>query len=171
MKARKIALESLLIILISAVLGAAVNFPLLRRFLAGEFRQSFLDERQYAGIRFITLAEAEELFARSLQPQEGIVFLDSRNREDFEAGHIPGALSVPVADLKGTGEPGSGGELPGVSDLPEDDILVVYCEGGDCQTSVTLARAIHDMGFTDIRILSGGWEEWSAAGLPVEGPS
>lgn len=155
----------------SAVLGAAVHFSLLRRFLAGEFRQSFIDERAYAGIRFITLAEAEDLFARSLQSQEGVVFLDSRSREDFETGHIPGALSVPLAELKDGGRPASGGSLSERLAIPQSIILVVYCEGGDCQTSVTLARAVHDMGFTDIRILSGGWEEWSLAGLPVEGPS
>ena len=168
---KRLIREILLIILVSAVLGAAVHFSLLCRFLDGEFRQGFLDEREYAGIRFITLVEAEDLFARSLQPQEGVVFLDSRSREDFEAGHIPGAFSVPVAELKDTGRSASGGSLSEQLAFPQSSILVVYCEGGDCQTSVTLAKAIHDMGFPDIRILSGGWEEWSAAGLPMEGPS
>jgi rhodanese-related sulfurtransferase len=52
--------------------------------------------------------------------------------------------------------------------FPADQLLVVYCEGGDCQTSVSLAKLIHQRGFTDIRILFGGWEEWSAAGLPEQ---
>lgn len=169
MDAKKLAREIFLIIIVSVGLGVAVNFSLLRRFLGGEFRQSFIDEREYVGIRFITLAEAEDLFARKMQAGEKIAFLDSRSREDFAAGHIPEARSVPAAELKGKDDRASGGELDEALSFLEDHILVVYCEGGDCQTSVTLARLIHDRGFADIRILSGGWEEWAAAGLPVEG--
>ena len=51
---------------------------------------------------------------------------------------------------------------------PPDKRLVVYCQGGDCQTSQSLARLLHDRGFKDIRIYGGGWTEWSAAGLPAE---
>ncbi|MFZ2055169.1 MAG: rhodanese-like domain-containing protein [Candidatus Aminicenantales bacterium] len=169
MDARKTAGEILFIFVLSCLLGVAVNFSLLRRFLAGEFRQNFIDEKEYAGIRFITLAEAEDLFARKIQTGEGVVFIDSRSRGDFAAGHIPGALSVPVAELKGKGDAASDGALSAALSFPEDQVLVVYCEGGDCQTSINLARLIHERGFTDIRILSGGWEEWIAAGLPEEG--
>ncbi len=158
----------LFIVTLSVVLGAAVNFSLLRRFLAGEFRQSFIDERAYSGVRFITLAEAEDLFAQKIQTGEGAVFVDSRSRQDFAAAHIPGALSVPVAELKRSGKEASGEVLSEALAFPADQVLIVYCEGGDCQTSVTLAKLIHEKGFTDIRILSGGWEEWTAAGLPEE---
>lgn len=158
----------LVIIVLSIVLGAVVNFSLLRRFLAGEFRQSFIDEREYAGIRFITLAEAEDLFARKIQTGEGAVFIDSRSRQDFAAGHIPGALNLPVGELKNEKKTPSGGSLSTALSFPEDQVLVVYCEGGDCQTSVSLAKLVNERGFTDIRILSGGWGEWVAAGLPEE---
>ncbi|MDH4271912.1 MAG: rhodanese-like domain-containing protein [Candidatus Aminicenantes bacterium] len=159
----------LVIIVLSIVLGAGVNFSLLRRFLAGEFRQGFIDEREYAGIRFITLAEAEDLFARKIQTGEGAVFVDSRSRQDFAAGHIPGALNLPVGELKNEKKMPSGGSLSTALSFPEDQLLVVYCEGGDCQTSVSLAKLIHERGFMDIRILSGGWAEWVSAGLPEEG--
>ena len=46
--------------------------------------------------------------------------------------------------------------------------IVVYCEGGDCQTSTAAARLIHDRGFRDIRVYQGGWADWMSAGLPVE---
>lgn len=169
MTLKKIIYEVLLVILLSCLLGAAVNFSLLRRFIAGEFRQSFIDEREYASIRFISLAEAEDLFAQRIQTGEGAVFVDSRSRQDFAAGHIPGALNIPAGELKNERKTPSGGTLSTVLPFPEDQVLVVYCEGGDCQTSVSLAKLIHDRGFTDIRILSGGWEEWVAAGLPEEG--
>jgi len=155
----------LTIIVLSIVLGAAVNLRLLRRFAAGEFRQGFIDRREYAGIRFITLAETEDLFAERTQGTEGLLFIDSRGGDDFAAGHIPGALSVPLERIQRSRK-----TAPGLVtlDFPGAQTLIVYCEGGDCQTSISLAKIIHDKGYKDIRIFAGGWAEWHAAGLPEE---
>jgi rhodanese-related sulfurtransferase len=147
-----------IILLLSIILGATVNVPLVRRFVRGEFKQGFLAQEEFPGIRFITLAEAEDLFARA-----GAVFIDSRSREEFAAGHVPGALNIPLEESK---QGLSGANLP----YPQGQTLVVYCEGGDCQTSLSLAKLIHEQGFRDIRIFTGGWTGWSAAGLPVEPP-
>jgi rhodanese-related sulfurtransferase len=158
----------LAIIVLSIVLGAAFNFPLLRRFAAGEFREGFIDRREYAGIRFITLAETQDLFAQKMQGAEGVQFIDSRGHDDFAAGHIPGALSIPLDRVKRSGKTDTGTELTGTLEFPGAQTLVIYCEGGDCQTSISLAKIIHDNGYKDIRIFTGGWAEWSAAGLPEE---
>jgi len=148
----------LAIVILSLILGVAVNFPLLRRFASGEFRASFLDARKYTGIRFITLAETEDLFARKRQGAAELLFIDSRSRQDYAAGHIPGALSLPLDTVQGSG----------LLDFPGIQTLVIYCEGGDCQTSLSLAKILHDRGYYDIRIFEGGWEEWRAVGLPEE---
>jgi rhodanese-related sulfurtransferase len=155
---RKLIKEIAAIAAVSCLLGGVVNFSLVRRFFAGEFRESFLPRDKYPGIRLITLAEAEDLFAAG---GRAAVFVDSRSRREFAAGHIPGALTIPLEENKDS--------LPeGVLTYPPGQTLVVYCEGGDCHTSLALARLIHDRGFQDIRIFSGGWEEWAAAGLPME---
>jgi rhodanese-related sulfurtransferase len=153
---KKLFREVVLIVLLSCILGAGVNFSLIRRFLQGEFKPGFLAAEEFPGVRFITLQETEDLFGRGKS-----VFVDSRSREEFAAGHIPGSRNVPFEESKGglTGE-----SLP----YPQDQTLVVYCEGGDCQTSVSLAKLIQARGFRDIRIFAGGWTEWSSAGLPVE---
>jgi len=165
---RRLIRGVLAIIVLSIVLSAAFNFPLLRRFAAGEFREGFIDHREYAGIRFITLAETEDLFARRTQGGEGLLFIDSRGREDFAAGHIPAALSVPLDRMQGSRKSDLRLEWAGTLDFPGAQTLVIYCEGGDCQTSISLAKIIHDKGYKDIRIFAGGWAEWSAAGLPEE---
>jgi len=165
---RRLIRGILFIIVLSAVFGAAVHFPLLRRFAAGEFREGFIERREYAGIRFITLAETEDLFAQRTQEAEGLLFIDSRGRGDFAAGHIPGALNVPLDRLQRSRKTGPGSEGTGTFDFPGAQTLVIYCEGGDCQTSISLAKIIHDRGYKDIRIFTGGWAEWSAAGLPEE---
>ncbi len=155
---RKLAKEMIAIAALSFVIGTAVNFSLVRRFFGGEFRQGFIDREKYPDIRYITLAEAEELFSRG---QEAAVFIDSRRRDDFVAGHIPGSWSIPLEDHRK--------DLPnGFLSFAPDKTLVVYCEGGDCQTSTALAKRIQAEGFRDIRIFSGGWGEWSEAGLPAE---
>ncbi len=158
---QKDILEILLVVAAACVLAGSVHFSLVRRFVGGEFRQSFLDLKKYEGLRFIGGDEAEDLFAAG-----EALFIDSRSRLDFAAGHIPGALSIPLEEVKG--EINKKRPIQNLFTLPRDKVLVVYCEGGDCQTSIGLARTIYDFGFKEVRVFEGGWAEWIARGLPVE---
>ncbi len=162
MEAKRLVRETGVILAVSILLGAAANFSLMRRFFGGEFREAYVDREKYAGLRFITLAEAGDLFARGLA-----VFIDSRMRGDFVSGHIPGALSLPLDEVK---HPANVREKlkQGPLSLSPERTLVVYCEGEGCQTSIALAKLIHGQGFRDVRIIMGGFAEWSAAGLPAE---
>jgi rhodanese-related sulfurtransferase len=138
---------------LAAAVAAAVHLPLIRRFVRGEFRETFFQAAAYPGVRMITLQETEDLWRSG-----AATVLDARAAVFFERGHIPGARNVPA-----------GGDLP--ADLTGgagDRTVLVYCEGGDCQSSLALARRLHDGGFKDIRVFSGGWEAWSGAGLPEE---
>jgi rhodanese-related sulfurtransferase len=44
--------------------------------------------------------------------------------------------------------------------------LVLYCDGGDCESSTALARILSERGVRNIRVMLGGWVEWLKAGLP-----
>lgn len=141
---------------LSLVAAAAVHLPLIKRFARGEFRDSFFRAADYPGVRMITLEETEDLWAGG-----AAVVLDARAAVLFGRGRVPGARNVPAA--------GREEALPDeVLALPKDGTLVVYCEGGDCQSSLALARRLHDEGFRDIRVFSGGWADWTRAGLPTE---
>jgi rhodanese-related sulfurtransferase len=141
---------------LSVLVAAAVHFPLVQRFVRGEFRETFLRAADYPGLRLVTLAEAEDLWAGGTA-----AILDARAAGFFEKGHVPRARNLPVAD--------AGDALPDwVLGLPKAGPIVVYCEGGNCQSSLALARRLHDAGFGDIRVFEGGWEEWIKAGLPEE---
>lgn len=141
---------------IAVLVAGVVHFSLLRRFAKGEFKDSFVQAAEYPGIRLITVEEAEELWRAA-----GAVFFDARREPDFERGHVPAARSLPAAAAEKK-------LPPTVLDLSRDGPVVVYCEGGDCQSSLLLARRLHDRGFRDIRVLTGGWADWTRAGLPVE---
>lgn len=153
---RKIIRQALVIGALGVLLGAAVHFPLVKRFVRGEFRETFFSRADYPGVLLITIQEAEDLWAAA-----ETVFLDARGAGPYGEGHVPRARNLPAA--------ASGQKLPAeVLELPRERTLVVYCEGGDCQSSLALAKRLHDEGFRDIRVLTGGWEEWKKAGLPEE---
>lgn len=156
MKFKKIAIQMALIFAICIVIGIGWNFTLIKRYLAGEFEQSFLSQADYPNITFITIAEAEDLFISG-----DAAFIDSRFEEKFQQGRILGSLNIPYeADVKEDA-------LIDLA-LPLDRTLVIYCDGSECQSSVQLAKALHDQGFQDLRVLFGGWEEWLQQGLPIE---
>jgi rhodanese-related sulfurtransferase len=141
---------------LSVIVAAAVHFPLIVRFARGEFRQGFFQAAEYPGIRVITLEETEDLWRTG-----AALVLDARSADLFARGHVPGARSVPAT--------GSKAELPDeLRSAGREGTVVVYCEGGDCQSSLALAKRLHDEGFRDVRVFGGGWEAWSEAGLPEE---
>ena len=98
--------------------------------------------------------ESDELIRR-VRERESIL-LDVRPREEYEAGHIAGALSAPVADLEQV-----------LSRLPRDKQIVAYCRGPYCVMSIDAVRILRDRGFDAVR-LEDGVPDWRARGLAVE---
>ena len=141
---------------LAILVAAAVHLPLVKRFIRGEFRGSFFQASEFPGVRLITLAETEDLWRTG----EALV-LDARSAALFGRGHIPGARNLPASETKNA-------FTAGILETPKSRTVLVYCEGGACQSSLALAGRLHDWGFTDIRVFGGGWEEWTKAGLPEE---
>ena len=104
--------------------------------------------------------EKEELLRRARR--RDVVVLDVRPVEEFVAGHIAGALSVPLAELERR-----------LADLPRGRRVVAYCRGPYCVLAAEAVRALRQRGVDAVR-LREGYPEWRDAGLPVErgvGPS
>jgi rhodanese-related sulfurtransferase len=148
--------QALAVAALSVAFAAVVHFPLILRFARGEFRETFFVPAEFPGIRIISLAEAEDLWRMG-----EAAFLDARTKDTYAQGHVPRAMSAPAEDAEAS--------LPSfVERLPLEGALVIYCEGGDCSSSLALAKLLYEKGFTDIRVFNGGWEEWERAGLPGE---
>ena len=115
------------------------------------------------GLQELKLNQVEILF-RDPRNQDGrIVFVDARNQDDYQQGHIPGAYELdPYHPEKEMGT-----VLP-VCQAAEQ--VVVYCTGGDCEDSDTAAILLQDAGVPDPRLFvyGGGFTAWEAARLPVE---
>ncbi|MGJ7440343.1 ArsR/SmtB family transcription factor [Aquipuribacter sp. MA13-6] len=84
-----------------------------------------------------------------------VVVLDVRPAQEFDAGHIRGARSIPFGDL-----------ADALDTLPEDGV-VAYCRGSHCVMASDAVRLLHDRG-RRARRLEGGMLEWRVDGLPVE---
>ena len=97
---------------------------------------------------------AAELFKRS---KLGLVtVLDVRPAKEFAAGHLPGAINVPVEDL-----------AQRLRKLPKGREVIAYCRGPYCLLSVDAVALLRTKGFK-ARRLQDGFPEWKASGLPVE---
>jgi glyoxylase-like metal-dependent hydrolase (beta-lactamase superfamily II)/rhodanese-related sulfurtransferase len=89
-----------------------------------------------------------------IRDQAGLV-VDVREPAEYAAGHVPGAVSVPQAEL-----------ALRLEDLPRDRDVLVVCEGGS--RSVRAARFLKQVGFANVNNLVGGTSAWRQAGLPTE---
>lgn len=98
----------------------------------------------------------EELLSRLHSAQPPVV-LDVRPNEEFRAGHVPGAVSIPLPELERR-----------LKELPADRQVVAYCRGPYCAFAPEAVRLLRQHG-VDAHRLEDGLPEWAAAGLPLEG--
>ncbi|GDY32295.1 ArsR/SmtB family transcription factor [Gandjariella thermophila] len=91
---------------------------------------------------------------RRVRAGETIV-LDVRPREEYAAGHIPGAISVPVTELLGR-----------LAEIPADQEIVAYCRGAYCVLAHDAVRLLTAHGRAARRLVDG-MLEWRLADLPV----
>jgi rhodanese-related sulfurtransferase len=98
----------------------------------------------------------EEL-ARRLEDGEDLVVLDVRPAAEYAAGHLPGAVSIPVGELRRR-----------LAELPADREVVAYCRGPYCAFAHEAVAMLRQEGFS-ARRLEDGLPEWQAAGLAVTG--
>jgi len=92
----------------------------------------------------------------------GAVFIDARPQDLYREGHIQGAINLPLADFDRLAD-------KVVQDLPEDALLVTYCDGEDCALSAELAVKLKEIGFENVRVLHDGWNRWRNRNLPFQG--
>jgi rhodanese-related sulfurtransferase/DNA-binding transcriptional ArsR family regulator len=85
-----------------------------------------------------------------------VTVLDVRPSEEFEAGHIPGALNVPLGEIE-----------QHLARLPKEQEIIAYCRGEYCVLAFEAVATMRKKGF-NARRLEEGFPEWKAAGLPVE---
>jgi rhodanese-related sulfurtransferase len=110
---------------------------------------------------FIDVNEAQMEHATSKT-----IFVDARNRDEFECGTIPGSINIPFEGLP-EGDLGKYFDST-LSGVPKDDPIIVFCSGEECDLSTQLARNLKRVGYTSLAIFFGGAREWEKFGLEME---
>jgi len=118
---------------------------------------------QQQGLQSVDGRQAEQLFHDPRFQQGSIVFIDARDEQHYQEGHIPGACEFdPYYPEKYFST-----ALP-VCQAAEQ--IVIYCNGGDCDDSESATILLRDVGIANRKlfIYTGGIPEWITNGLPVE---
>jgi len=151
-------LEAIGIIFFSVVVALIINhvrpegLPLLK---ADSSLRSELSKNEAEG----GIVSGESLLKKLGKP--GYVILDARSPEDFRRGHVTGAKNIPYGEL-------SQEALQNLTLLPCDTQIITYCYGIECSSAEELALSLKEMGYEDVRVFVGGWEEWEKNGMPVQ---
>ena len=149
--------QIIVIAITSTVLSLTLNavrldgIPLLAKELAvaEEIEYDIAEPRLFA----ITLDQALELY------QKGTVFVDAREPEYYQEGHIKGAWNIPFfLELVFKLDSLQGKDAP----------MVIYCSGDECGSSEDLAYELQAEGFSNLLVFKGGWTAWNTSGHPIE---
>lgn len=135
-----------------SVLGAiAALSGLAERNLAevDRIRRTYFDDRDS-----MEPVSRKELLLRTRD--DLVTVLDVRPADEFDVGHVPGAVNIPLNELEAR-----------LAELDPHHEIVAYCRGPWCVLSFEAVAALRARGFR-VRRLEDGLPEWRAAGLPVE---
>ena len=96
---------------------------------------------------------------KRLDAQEAITLLDVREKEEYRAGYIPGAVSIPRGFL----------EIQVEGRLPDKKAkIIAYCAGGT--RSALAAKTLAELGYTDVETANPGFVRWKDLGFPIDTP-
>jgi rhodanese-related sulfurtransferase len=129
----------------------------LRTLAAGRLAEVERLAAAYLGGRDELEPVTREELTRRLQDGDDLVVLDVRPAAEHAAGHLPGAVSIPVGELRRR-----------LAELPADREIVAYCRGPYCAFAHEAVAMLRQEGFS-ARRLEDGLPEWQAAGLAVTG--
>jgi len=148
--------EAALIIVAAALIGTAYN-ALTGKGIFGTAKSPapVATSVQEVAPTFIIFEEALAFFNSG-----EALFVDARHEYDYKLGHIKGAVNLPLKELDTHSAVYAG--------WPKDKLLIVYCDGAECNSSVELAKKLSAAGFTNVKIFFGGWTEWQANNDPTE---
>lgn len=107
-----------------------------------------------ANITEISVEQAEQLHSQAA------VIIDTREPEEYAAGHLQAAVSIPRGLLEF--------KIGEVANLDADSPIIIYCQAGG--RAALAAQTLQDMGFGQVSSIAGGYDAWMAAGKPTVQP-
>lgn len=145
--------------LLGAQMAGILLVSLLMGLLSRHFSSSPLPLfEEFSAARNAGIAELS-IEAAVYEHKHGAVFLDARERVAYEYAHIPRAISMPADEPLRTDV---------VKILEGVPLVVIYCDGPSCDSALKIAQRLADEGIPQVKVMTEGWQAWTAAGLPTE---
>ncbi|MDR2248526.1 metalloregulator ArsR/SmtB family transcription factor [Acinetobacter sp.] len=133
---------------IANILAALRNFQL--------FQHNEIKSVIYHGVHYPEQLDGVSIAELIEKMDNGAYLLDVRSKEDYLAGHIPGAVNIPCEELN-----------LHLSELPKTKPIITYCGGRYCILSINAVAQLKEHGF-DVSRVPDGFPGWQAAGLPID---
>jgi rhodanese-related sulfurtransferase len=153
----RILRETIFILIISFSAGLGFNLVRSERLpLIADWSIEGRLKARFGEKAVISFEEAKQVFFS----KKG-VFLDARPPNDYRAGHIQGARNLPIEAFDEHFDKAT-------RDLPQEALIITYCDGETCTQSNKLTRKLKEMGYENVRILVNGWSLWKKHGLPLD---
>jgi rhodanese-related sulfurtransferase len=109
----------------------------------------------------ISAAEAKS----KLDRREVDLIVDVREPKEWDSGHIPGALHAPRGMIEWYADPSYANHKAQLAEAREKNVVIHCATGG---RSLLAAQSLQRLGFKNVSSMAGGFNDWSAKGLPVE---
>jgi hydroxyacylglutathione hydrolase len=122
--------------------------------VGGVYSMRSIDELATVGIALQSTGQISSETLSDRMSQNGQVVLDVRGSDEWEHGHIPGAIHIPLGSLESR-----------VNELPQNGEIAVHCQGGTRSSIGASILQKHGIGAVN---LTGGFAEWERSGKPVE---
>ena len=164
MRYRNVAKEVIILLGLVVIAAFTVNFLSPKGIaLVGQWDESqgVITARAKDDVVIDDLEIDDVEIAKQIYDSGEAVFVDARSREDYEEGHIKGAVSLSV------------GQFNVVIDTfkaqySTASTIVTYCSGRTCDDSHKLAQLLFEQGYTKVGVFIDGYPGWEAEGFPIE---
>jgi len=144
--------EALLLITAATVLGFAYTFVTKQGFFSGN------NPNPHAAATNLEMISLEK--AKGLHESQDALFVDSRHDFEYKMGHIHGAINIALREVNT--------HRALLESIPKEKMLIIYCDGIECNSSIELALKLTELKFTNVKVFFGGWQEWKANNLPID---
>lgn len=167
MTLKKFITQASIILVLSIIAGVAFNgfsespLPIFKNYDLVEAEN--LEDNDVNESQPVHVSEIDIDTLKYLVESGETLLLDARTAADFNLGHLPGALSLPVYEFDRT--------FKDVEDLlDKEKTIITYCSSVTCIDSTLLAKKLYRSGFQNIFVYRGGFEEWTESDNPIEKP-
>ena len=122
-------------------------------------RPDLIRLKEYFELRLLAVKQLADVVDSVKHDNPDLLLLDLRDKEDYQRGHIKGAVSIPLEEIDKR-----------YQELPRDKEIVAYCYNQYCHLSTLGALKLVEHGIP-AKEMNVGWKEWVSAGQPIHSKS